>query len=118
MKYGGNITVLDDQGATVFERELSQDEIIDALLAKQPIRASRAEKEKKPKAIGKAAKSKDKEDAVDDDDKTPRKKIDRAMIERLLKDSDLSAKEIAEKAGCSDAYVYLVKTRMTRDGLL
>lgn len=33
MKYGGNITILDDEGNTVFERELSDDEIVEAILA-------------------------------------------------------------------------------------
>lgn len=32
MKYGGTITILDDQGETVFERELTADEMIDEIL--------------------------------------------------------------------------------------
>jgi hypothetical protein len=38
MKYSGTITVLGDAGNIVFERELSQDEIIDAILSKDIVK--------------------------------------------------------------------------------
>lgn len=36
MKYAGNISILDDEGNTVFERELTDDEIVEAILASVP----------------------------------------------------------------------------------
>lgn len=37
MKYAGNITIVDDQGNTVFERELSADEMVEVLLKKDEV---------------------------------------------------------------------------------
>ena len=36
MKYGGSISIVDDEGNLVFERELSDDEIVEAILAAVP----------------------------------------------------------------------------------
>lgn len=36
MKYSGSITIFDDEGDPVFEKELSEDEIVETLIASIP----------------------------------------------------------------------------------
>lgn len=46
MKYAGNITILDEDGNAVFEQDLNQDQIVEALLAAIPGEEERHTKEK------------------------------------------------------------------------
>jgi len=45
MKYVGNITIFDDQGDTIFERNLTEDEIVEAILASVPGETEEQEEE-------------------------------------------------------------------------
>jgi hypothetical protein len=54
----------------------------------------------------------------EEEEKPKRGKYDREAIKRLIKDSDLSPKEIAEREGCNVMYVYMTKNQMKKAGEL
>lgn len=95
-----------------YERDITTDECLGILfllsatilLPDEPEQPKRIKKQRKPDVF--------------DDEKPPRKTFDKEAIKRLIKDSDLSAKEIAMKMGCSYATVYTVKIAMQRNGEL
>lgn len=58
------------------------------------------------------------EDHDDDDEPKSRRRVDKDELRRLIKDSDLSVTEIAERVGCSKPIVYTIRAAMKRDGEL
>ena len=103
-------------GNTIHDAEISADAVIDLMAVQSELPSSPSPKRNPPNdalAIGNAKWQKLTE-------KSPRSKLtdsQKVEIERLLKE-EVSVKEIAERYKVSEPTIYLIKTRLKKEGRL
>lgn len=111
MKYAASITVYDDQGNTVHERDLSPDEIIEELLLTPPHEPPAEEHIEEP-APAPPVKVKGSKPS-----KYTFKYDKQAVIDDLVS-GKLNAQQIAEKHGITKTSVYTLKHEAKKRGLI
>jgi hypothetical protein len=126
MKYTANITILDDEGNLMFERELTSDELVEALLDKKPnevVSGPEVEPEKLRELIGGKRKYKKRTPKPDvptatESASSGRKRLDPELREKICQDllAEVPITRICEKYDVSRPTAYVIKTKMEQEG--